>query len=706
MRILSNTRIATRLSLAFGAVLATMGFMILFSLGQIENTTGSSQRLATASLNTVTLARDAQAAAQAGAVHLHELFMLPAQSQRIPVYTTIDAQARKREAAISALLAAEDAPHYRSQLDGVVYYRDRYVNAFDATVEAVELDVDVARAQMIAHTMPALEDMLAALDALVTAQSERATLKLLGINTLKAESRDAILSLGGVAVLLACLSALAITRSIARPLAQTEKLARDIAAGELGSMLPLAGKDEVGGLIRALDDMRHGIAARETRIADLAFKDSLTGLPNRTLFIDRLRQALEAARSSAHPLSLLVLDIDRFKTVNNVLGHPVGDRLLVQIAERLKSASLRDSDLLARIAGDEFRLLLPTQDVNQAVDVARRLIGALHEPIELDGQAIDVSASVGIASFPAHGDSADVLMSRADLAMYVAKQGGDGFVCFDSMLERSTDQGLSLLSDLRRAVDRNELTLHFQPKMKLPERTCGSVEALVRWRHPTRGMIPPDQFIPFAEETGFIRNITCWVLESACATAAAWARDGRPLGINVNVSTRDLVSMDLPSVVAGVLARQGLNPALLCLEITESAIMGDPTLALASLSRLNEMGVRLSIDDFGTGYSSLAYLKKLPVQELKIDRSFVMNLDRDSGDAMIVRSTIELAHNFGLQVVAEGVENEHICQTLIRLGCDEAQGYHFGRPMPADDFDEWYRGSVTAAGPVQRIARR
>ena len=281
------------------------------------------------------------------------------------------------------------------------------------------------------------------------------------------------------------------------------------------------------------------------------------------------------------------------------------------------------------------------------------------------------------------GDSAEVLMSRADLAMYVAKQGGDGFVCFDSMLERSTDQGLSLLSDLRRAVDRNELTLHFQPKMKLPERTCGSVEALVRWRHPTRGMIPPDQFIPFAEETGFIRNITCWVLESACATAAAWARDGRPLGINVNVSTRDLVSMDLPSVVAGVLARQGLNPALLCLEITESAIMGDPTLALASLSRLNEMGVRLSIDDFGTGYSSLAYLKRFPIGKLKIDRSFIQGLPADASDAGIVRAIVQMALALGMQVIAEGVETAEQEAYIIAQGCHEGQGYLYSKPLPA-----------------------
>ncbi len=703
MTFLSNIRIVVRLSMAFGAVLAMMGAIIVFSLGQIEQIATSSREIAANSLKTVLLARDAQAAAQAGAIHLHELFMLPDKAHRIPVYTAIDKTTARREAAISALFAADDGSPDRRELDEVARHRDRYVAAFDKTVEAVELDTDTARAVMLSDTLPALNGMLGALDRLVARQSDRAESTLAGIRDLETESGRDILLLGMATVLIACLSSLIITRSIATPLAMTEKLAREVAAGNLTGELPVAGNDEVGGLIRALDDMRAGIATRETRIAELAYQDVLTGLPNRTLFIDRLQQALKAARRSRHPMSLMVLDIDRFKAVNDVLGHPVGDRLLTQIGLRLQNAGLRESDTLARIGGDEFMLLLPSQDAEQAQTVAQRLLTALHAPIELDGQSIDVSASIGIACFPMHGESAAELMSRSDIAMYVAKQSGDGCVCFDTTLERSSEQGLSLLSDLRRAVEQGELTLHYQPKMQLPAQTCASAEVLVRWLHPTRGNVPPDQFIPFAEQTGFIRNITRWVLENACSQAAQWQRDGRPLSINVNISTRDLITQDLPAIVADILGRQCLSPALLCLEITESAIMEDPAIAMSSLLRLHGMGVRLSIDDFGTGYSSLAYLKRLPVQELKIDRSFVMNLDSDSGDATIVRSTIELAHNLGLKVVAEGVENDDICAQLVSLGCDEAQGYHFSRPLTADAFATWY--AATQSPVSQRVAR-
>jgi diguanylate cyclase (GGDEF)-like protein len=466
--------------------------------------------------------------------------------------------------------------------------------------------------------------------------------------------------------------------------------------------LPPAGRDEVGSFLRALQRMRNGLAEREARITQLAYRDPLTGLANRTLFTDRLGQAVSAAQRTGQPLSVLLLDLDRFKNVNDVLGHDTGDQLLVKVARRLGERFVRGSDTIARLGGDEFALLLPTQGSEQAQVVARQMLKLLETPIALQGQTVDVNGSIGIASFPEHGDQAAVLLARADTAMYVAKHGRSGHACFAPDMERTADHGLGLLSDLRRAVDDDQLALVYQPKMPLRDGRCAAAEVLVRWRHPQRGDIPPGQFIPFAEHTGFIRAITAWVLAHALDQLAQWRARGLDLTLSVNISTRDLTQQDLAALVREGLQRSGVPANRLCLEVTEGAIMDEPVRALEVLQTLHEMGVSLSIDDFGTGYSSLAYLKKLPVSELKIDRSFVMQLDRDEDDATIVRSTIELAHNMGLRVVAEGVESEAVLQRLRHYGCDEAQGYLISRPQPAEAFARWLAGHADAAAQCAR----
>jgi diguanylate cyclase (GGDEF)-like protein len=388
---------------------------------------------------------------------------------------------------------------------------------------------------------------------------------------------------------------------------------------------------------------------------------------------------------------VLVLDLDRFKQVNDVLGHTLGDLVLQQVGERLRSTLLRTTDTVARLGGDEFAVLLPTQDAEVAMALGRRLLAALESPVPVQDQRVDVSASIGIACGGERGLGAAQLMARADLAMREAKQGNRGLMVFDAGMERHVEHGLTLLSDLRRAAERDEFFLLFQPKLRLADGHCDGAEVLVRWRHPERGVVPPDHFIPFAEQTGAIKAITVWVLQHGLAQLAQWHAQGWPLSLNINVSTRDLSQPDFTQLVERALLHTGIAPHHLCLEVTESAIMDDPIQSMTCLQALHEMGVRLAIDDYGTGYSSLAYLKKLPVQELKIDRSFIRDLDRDAADVTIVRSTIDLAHHMGLSVVAEGIETEAVGERLRALGCDQAQGFLYSRPLPTVEFIGWLR---------------
>ncbi len=696
MRFLLNVRIGTRLTLAFASVLTLLGLVIVFALNQSDQIGEASRQVAKSSLHNVMLARTAQGAAQEGAAQLHALFLMPKASQRVAVYPQIDKNTAQRDAAIAELVASNGNLHNRDALDEVARTRKIFVLAFGKTVDAVEIDPAEARHLMLSETMPALHAMLESLDKLVVLESTQADTLIQGLQTIQDNSKRSIFVLALLAVVFAGGSAWAITRSISVPLRQTVAFAREIASGQAHGKLPTAGRDEVGILINALAEMRTGIAAREEKITELAYKDVLTGLPNRLLFNERVSQAVKVAKRANHEMTVLVIDLDRFKVVNDILGHPLGDLLLCKVAHRLQSVVLRESDTVARLGGDEFAILLPTQSSAEGVMVAKRVLAALDTPFDLEGQSVDVSASIGIASSPEHASDVNELMSRADVAMYVAKQSNSGHVLFSSNLAPTSEHGLTLLSDLRRAIENNEFSLNFQPKLQLDQGDCHSAEVLIRWKHPTRGFVPPDLFIPFAEQSGFIKNITRWVLEQACQQAAQWHQQGRSIAINVNVSTRDLIHQDLPAVVLDILGKTHLPTELLCLEITESAIMEDPAQALASLSRLHDMGIKLSIDDFGTGYSSLAYLKKLPVQELKIDRSFVMHLDRDTSDEVIVRSTIELAHNMGLRVVAEGVENAQILAHLQALGCDEAQGYFFSRPLPGPDFLKWFEAAREA----------
>jgi predicted signal transduction protein with EAL and GGDEF domain len=354
---------------------------------------------------------------------------------------------------------------------------------------------------------------------------------------------------------------------------------------------------------------------------------------------------------------------------------------------------LRASDLIARLGGDEFAVLLPSVDPKEPVLVARKITKVLEFPFDIDGLPIDVEASIGIVLYPDHGSDADSLIQRADVAMYAAKQSGSGYTIYTADQDQHSPRRLMLMAELRRAIEEDLLLLHYQPKVNLAAGGVCGVEVLGRWPHHELGAIPPDQFIPLAERTGLIKPLTGWVLDRALNQCRTWYQAGIEIPVAVNLSVRNLLNPQLPDQVAELLQHHGVPPGRLELEITESSIMADPERAREIVTHLNKMGVQLSIDDFGTGYSSLGYLKKLPVHWIKIDKSFVIHMVASESDAVIVQSTIDLAHNLGLKVVAEGVENQEVCDRLIDLGCDMMQGYYISRPLPADELIRWLKES-------------
>lgn len=436
-----------------------------------------------------------------------------------------------------------------------------------------------------------------------------------------------------------------------------------------------------------------------------ALHDTLTGLPNRTLLHERLQQAIIGTRRTGGTLALMLLDLDRFKEINDTFGHQVGDGLLRQIGPRLQE-QMRELDTVARLGGDEFAIVLPNADAAGAALVARRLLEAIDRPFAVDGRLFEVGVSLGIALCPDHGDDTATLLRRADIAMYVAKRTRVGQVLYTAEEDQHSPDRLSLISELRSAIQGEQLRLHFQPQVSLADRRLCRVEALVRWQHPQLGLLGPAHFVALAEQQGLSRPLDEWVLATALRACAEWSVINPSIGVAVNISAQQLNDPGWPATVACLLAQTSVAPARLTLEITESSLMVDPARAQAILTELRELGVRLAVDDFGTGYFSLSSLKRLPVDEIKVDRSFVLAMTVNDNDAAIVRSTIGLGHDLGLVVVAEGVEDRLTWEGLDELACDLVQGFYLSKPLPLAEMDAWFNGTVEALTQLPPSLRR
>ncbi len=460
-----------------------------------------------------------------------------------------------------------------------------------------------------------------------------------------------------------------------------------------GSMFPmdLAISDMYFGDDHFYVGILRDISIRKARIAALHYQathDALTDLPNRTLLLDRLQQAIRSAERGENSLSLLLLDLDRFKEVNDTLGHHIGDKLLQQISQRLRQV-LREEDTVSRLGGDEFCLLLPYATTEQAKIISHKVIAAVEKVLYIEGHRLLVGASIGIASFPDHGGNPLVLLQRADVAMYVAKRGNRGFAVYSADADQHSLRQLAISSELSDAIESGQLVLHYQPKVDLKTNNLSGVEALVRWNHPKHGLLLPDEFIPMAEQSGLIKPLTIWVLHQALNECQRCIDAGYDIRVSINLSMANLSDLSFADEILDILDQHSFSAARLKLEVTETALMEEPNNVIQALYRLNAMGLKISIDDFGIGYSSLTYLQQLPVNELKIDKSFGQSLVNDPNSVVIVRSTIDLAHKLGLYVVAEGVEDQVTLELLAQLGCDAVQGFYLSKPIPMKEMLAW-----------------
>jgi diguanylate cyclase (GGDEF)-like protein len=481
---------------------------------------------------------------------------------------------------------------------------------------------------------------------------------------------------------------LSLERMVFRPMAEVSNALQAVAFSQESMALPEPRTYETKALVDAFTEMNRQVRARQEDLRHQALHDTLTGLPNRTLMQDRIEHGMQEAKRRREHLTLLMIDLDRFKEINDTLGHNVGDRLLIEVGQRIAS-QLREVDAVARLGGDEFAILLSNANAEHGTKTAHKIRNALDQGFTIEGLSLYVGASIGVAVYPEHGNTPNVLLQRADVAMYVAKRNHLGVTAYDIEQDEHSIGRLAIMNDLRDALQNDELYLQFQPQLDLDDESCVGVEALLRWHHDKYGQIPPDQIVSMAERTDLINPLAYWVIDHALQQCAQWRQQKQTLTVAINLSVLNLEDDKLMDQVQASLQRHELPPGVLILEITESAMMANPVSAMENLTKLADLGIQLAIDDFGTGFSSLTYLKNLPVVELKLDKSFITHLRPGDDDEVIVRSTIDLGHNLGLRIVAEGVETIEASDLLKEFGCDFVQGYYYSKPLDAEKLGDW-----------------
>ena len=688
-------RLGWRLALGFGLLVALMLVALAQASLQIRSMTELTQRFATRDMQRLLRVQALSMYAE-GAGNALLLLMNAPRERRVPEYAEVDERNRRIDGIIGSLADQLDDPAQEQALQRLVAARVAYSRAFIAMVD--EIEGEDAKAAMRAYTdqvQPSLKEVLTESNSLINRERERVERQVAEAQKKFEQLALWVAGLSLLAVVLAVVLALRTTRSVVAPLAQLEAAALRIAGGDYGHPVLATSAEEVDRVGQALAAMTGAIAMREGEIERLAFRDPLTHLPNRTFLLQPV---------AGHQVSnncLMLIDLARLKSINETLGFATGDTLIKEVAQRVDAVVSRavsigliggPHPLVAHLSGGRFAVSFSAPD-RPAVESLRLLLEqAMAQPVLCSGHGVDLSLAYGFADSAGEGlpRLVSTLMRNAEVALHAAKKAALGFAWYSEAQEAARLSHLSLVSDLRVAVAASQLQMWLQPKFSLRTGRAVGAEALVRWQHPQRGFVSPAEFVPFAEQTGYIGMVTTWMLGEALHTLALWAPAHPELSIAVNVSTRDLQDPQFCSRVKQLIDMHGVDPQRLRLEIVESGLMEDPKNSIAVLHALRELGVALSIDDFGTGYSSLAYLQQLPVSELKIDRSFVERVDALPGTQRLVRTMIEMGHGMGLTVTAEGVETEAEKETLIRLGCDVMQGYLGSRPLHGEAQQAWF----------------